>query len=54
MTHDPPKRAAEPAPNHIALVIRWHVQRLFGLQVKTELLTIKHELPLANPNNIQT
>ena len=38
MTHDPPKRAAKPAPNDIALVVRGHVQRGFWLKMKAEAL----------------
>jgi hypothetical protein len=41
MTHDPPERAAKPTPNHIALVVRGHVQRRFGLQMETEMLERK-------------
>jgi hypothetical protein len=37
MTHDPPKRAPNPAPNYITLVIRGHVQRSLRLQVQAEL-----------------
>jgi hypothetical protein len=38
VTHDPPKRAAKRTPNHIALVIRGHVQARFGLKMKAEVL----------------
>jgi len=38
MTHDPPKRAAKPAANDIALVVRGHVQRGFWLKMKAEAL----------------
>jgi hypothetical protein len=38
MTHDPSKPAPKPTSNHIALVVRGHVQRGFGLQMKAEML----------------
>ena len=38
MKHDPPKRAAKPAANHIALVIRGHVQCSFEFKVKAEMM----------------
>jgi hypothetical protein len=38
MTNNPPKRAAETAPNHIPLVEGRHAQRRFGFQVKPEVL----------------
>jgi hypothetical protein len=37
MTDDPPKRTAETAPNHVALVVRWQMQRPRGLQTEAEL-----------------
>ncbi len=37
-THDPPKRAPKPAPDHIALVVRGHMQRGFGIKFKAEML----------------
>jgi hypothetical protein len=38
------KRAAKPAPDHIALIVRGHVQRRLGLKVKTKMVKeeIKH------------
>ena len=38
MTYDPPEPAPAPTPNHVALIVRRHVQRSFGLQMKTEAL----------------
>jgi hypothetical protein len=38
MTNDPPKRTAKPAPNHVALVVRRHLQRSFGFEVDAEVV----------------
>jgi len=41
MTHNPPKRASKPIPDRISLVVRRHVQRRLGLQMKTEMMNGK-------------
>jgi hypothetical protein len=37
MTNNAPKRAPEPAEDHIALVVRRHPQRRLGFQVEAEV-----------------
>jgi len=41
MTHNPPKRAPKPTPDHIALVVRGHVQRRSRFEVEAEMMNRK-------------
>jgi len=52
MTHDPPKRGPKPTPDHVALVVRGHVQRGFWLKMKTEVLERKVSKHFHTPRGV--